>query len=196
MKLGDDGTPGTSVNETIGVSTGTPAGATAAAADTYRFLGWFDNADCTGDPISTAAKYVPAKNAQGLYEEATYYAKFAYATTTLTITNASGHDAIFTVSGKGYGGNGESTSALRIAIPNGQSVTIGGVYVGETYSVVEEGGWSWRYNTAQSHPTQTLVAADNFYSVPAASPVITKWLSGTSWDRKSKTLHVIAPSGG
>ena len=52
---------------------------------------------------------------------------------------ASGETAIFTVTGKGLG------SGITVMIPNGESVTIKGLAVGESYTVTEQSGWSWKY---------------------------------------------------
>ena len=50
-------------------------GSTAAASDGYRFVGWYDNANCTGEALSTDLKYVPQTPAEK-WANATYYAKF------------------------------------------------------------------------------------------------------------------------
>lgn len=66
------------VSEEVAVSTGTALGSTASAnAPTFKFVGWYDNENGTGDPISTAETYVPVK-VEGKYREATYYAFFEY----------------------------------------------------------------------------------------------------------------------
>ncbi|MBO4929611.1 MAG: InlB B-repeat-containing protein, partial [Clostridia bacterium] len=74
----------------------------------------------------------------------TFY--YIVAETSLTITKTwncadfYGQDAIFTVSGGGLSG-------LRVVIPyeGKHSVTITGLKVGETYTVSEDNGWSWRF---------------------------------------------------
>lgn len=65
----------------------------------------------------------------------------AYASLTIVKTGMqAGEQAIFTVSGAGLG------SGLRLIVPgNSGSVTVQGLLVGETYTVTEETGWSWRY---------------------------------------------------
>ena len=94
---------------------------------------------------------------------------------------------LHTVTGKGYAG----ADALRVGIPAGESVTVANVYVGETYTVSEEGAWSWRF-TAQECGSGGLSAGVNVCSVPAAQPVRTLWLSGCDADRKSKPALTIA----
>lgn len=62
--------------ETLKVLSGTASGSTATAANSaYTFVGWYDNEACTGEALSTEAKYVPAK-VDGKNVAATYYAKF------------------------------------------------------------------------------------------------------------------------
>ena len=51
----------------------------------------------------------------------------------------SGETAIFTVTGKGLGSSG-----LTVMVQNGESVTVKGLAVGESYTITE-GGWSWKY---------------------------------------------------
>jgi len=62
--------------ETVLVVTGTPSGSTAAAKEDYVFRGWYTTYACTGTAISTDANFEPSKNADGVYEAKTYYAKF------------------------------------------------------------------------------------------------------------------------
>lgn len=50
-------------------------GSTATATSDYRFVGWYDNANCTGDALTTAADYTPQKSGEK-WTGATYYAKF------------------------------------------------------------------------------------------------------------------------
>jgi hypothetical protein len=183
-------TPETDANNAIKVFSGTAAGSTASANEGFRFVGWFSDEACE-TKVGDNTEFVPQKTGDpGHYPygdadtmTVTFYAKFEYDTTTLTVTNSTGHDAIFTISGKGYGTDGGSP--IVVAIPNGQSVTIANVYVGETYTVSEDGNWSWRY-TPYSGSTNALVAGINPFSVPLETPVRTYWLSGTSYYWKSK----------
>nr|MBR4281093.1 Cna B-type domain-containing protein [Clostridia bacterium] len=74
--------------ETVDMATGTAQGSTAKAnTPTFKFVGWYADATCTGEPLSTDAKFVPTKNANELWpEETTYYAKFEYDVGDLKIT--------------------------------------------------------------------------------------------------------------
>ncbi len=58
-----------------------PAGTGVHVSSYYEFVGWYDNADCTGDPISTdaTATFVPTTPEGGWTTGTyTYYAKFHY----------------------------------------------------------------------------------------------------------------------
>ncbi len=152
-------------SETVKVLSGTAQGSTAtASSNTYRFVGWYSDAKCTNQ-LSTDAKYVPAKN-NNLNVSATYYAKFEYNLTDLTITKkATPYDAndmfIFTVK------HGNEVVA-KVALKAGESVTIKNLTVGETYTVTEDTSWSWRYKdqnpqkiTLTADPTQNVVTVKN-----------------------------------
>ncbi len=67
-------------SETFNVG-GSPKGTTVKVMSYHEFLGWYDNADCTGDPISTdaTATFVPTTPEGGWTTGTyTYYAKFHY----------------------------------------------------------------------------------------------------------------------
>lgn len=155
-------------SETVKVLSGKAQGSTATAnAPTFRFVGWYSDADCTNQ-LSTDAKYVPAK-INNLNVSATYYAKFEYNLTSMTIkkeVTGGAYDAndmfIFTVkdsSGKVF---------AKVAVTDGQSVTVNGLTVGEEYTVTEDNNWSWRYKdqnpqkiTLTADPTQNVVTVKN-----------------------------------
>lgn len=79
----------TLANETLNPDTGTAAGSTATARTGYRFVGWYDNSECTGTALSTEAEYIPTKPEAG-WAEKTYYAKFESLTYTITFTTEAG----------------------------------------------------------------------------------------------------------
>ncbi|WP_183374434.1 InlB B-repeat-containing protein, partial [Faecalicoccus acidiformans] len=62
-------------NESLNPETGTAQGATAKANTGYKFVGWFDNEKCEGNPIWTDEKFIPDKPKDGWVAEA-YYARF------------------------------------------------------------------------------------------------------------------------
>lgn len=155
-------------SETVGAKTGTPNGSTPTANSGYRFVGWFTDEACTNpvpaEWVGPDNKLVPQKNAEGLYDAATYYAKFESSLTTLNIRKT-GFDAadagttfIFRI--KGTDGNTKNID-LRVTIhgyvmgdhvPN---VTVADLPVG-SYTVTEESDWSWRYQPTKREQTITL----------------------------------------
>ena len=93
VQIGENA-PAATASEEVLRSSGTPAGATAAAKENYQFVGWYDNEDCTGDPIETDPTFIPDKTDDGtddgLYGTATYYAKFAQVSDIKVIVHVDG----------------------------------------------------------------------------------------------------------
>ena len=147
-------------SESVKAVNGQPNGSTPTTNEGFKFVGWFTDKDCTkkvaaewvSDNKLTPPKtknYGTEQNPVMGYEAATYYAKFEYDLTDLTIKkewapeddSCYKQDTIFIVKGKGLPEDG-----LRVVIPrNESSVTITGLTVGQTYTVTEDSGWSWRY---------------------------------------------------
>ena len=69
--------------ETIAPATGTPEGSVATPAAGYHLEGWYRD----GELVSTNLNFVPEPNEDGIYEEATYTAKFAPEEQTLYTVN-------------------------------------------------------------------------------------------------------------
>lgn len=65
----------TLASETLNPDTGEATGSTATAEPNYRFVGWYDNADCMGTALSTQTAFTPTKP-EGGWVTTTYYAKF------------------------------------------------------------------------------------------------------------------------
>ena len=115
----------------------------------------------------------------------TFY--YVVAETSLTINktwtgaDCYGQDAIFIISG-------DDLSDLRVAIPydggdQKNSVTITGLKVGTSYTVTEEGGWSWRF-TAEGAKTIQLAATGNeltFTNTLNNDKIY--WFDGSHWKR-------------
>ncbi len=98
------------------VTQGSAASLTATPGSGYEFAGWFNNADCTGDPVANtaAASPVPAANT-------TYYALFKQtAPTRRTVTISDVANAIVTAT---YNGN-TYTEGQNFTVPDGASITI------------------------------------------------------------------------
>ena len=184
--------------ETLKVLTGTAQGSTATAADGYRFVGWYTDAACTAQNlVSTNAEYVPTQpshEADGQkvldpWVAATYYAKFEYNLTTLTVTkeglNQSTTEdcesAIFTVTDSS--GKLVARFALQNNSNDNSSVTIDGLTVGEKYTVTEESGWTWRYESESgSKKSKTLSAKSDENTVKFSNTQKQfQWLGGDNY---------------
>ncbi len=183
---------------------------TATPAANYAFIGWYTNAECTGDPITTDATLDPKaldndyKNS-GFYGNLEYYAKFALEYKDLTI-KTSGADAdqsfVFTVKGQdGYAANVE----MQVYVIGGNSsVTIKHIPAGE-YDIYENNvanthqgdKWTWRYTdtnkqtakvdgvlTANTNETDndtvTFVYDNTSGQIGNGVKIIQNWLNGLS----------------
>ena len=180
------------------VITGTVEGSTPTAATGFQFVGWFKDKDCTqpvdGSWVDANNKLTPQKtkdlgnNVKG-YEAATYYAKFEYDITDLTITKtyADGapkdpnQSAVFVVTG------GDLGDGLTVVLNKGNNfkVVIKGLTVGTTYTVTEKTGWTWRYTTAptsQNSQSIQLVDGEGNNTITFTNKLDNnKWLTGGAW---------------
>lgn len=141
-------------NEVFSMNLAKPAGAVPDAFDGYKFEGWYKDSSCT-IPITISDGEVdddgylyPEKpsgvtNGMNIY----YYAKFVPTISSLTIQNRGVADyeadqaMIYQVVGSGY--DGTPVSMIVTVIGDG-SVTIENLPIG-SYTVSEQGDWSWRY---------------------------------------------------
>lgn len=174
--------PGT--NGIVTAVDGPVAGSTATAKTNYKFVGWYLDAACTQavpEAWVTGSKIVPQKNSTtNLYETATYYAKFDYDTSTLTIKKtgmAANEAAMFTVT------VGGKTYKVALNKDNGFTATISGLTVGSSYTIVEDGNWSWRYKataytyTGKDASGNPIIVAGGSEVEVTNSPKTDKWLS-------------------
>lgn len=175
--------PGT---ETLIRTTGTAQGSTAKPNDGYKFVGWYNNAECTDEPVSTEATFVPQK-VDGMYADATYYAKFELDVFDLTITKAGENidqNQIFVfrvVSADG-------TTDMEVTVKGTGSVKIKGLPLGTTYTVTEDTGWTWQYKPEKETQDVEIngktaeVTFTNTYSksnwLTSFAEVINKWING------------------
>lgn len=159
------------------VMTGEVKGSIPTANPGFKFVGWFTDEPCdirvenviTGAVDATTNKLTPQKRpSDNCHFAATYYAKFEYNLTTLTITKSgaavnadgtgldAGQSFLFKVTGAGLPDGG-----LLIAINGNGSETISGLTVGQEYTVTEETDWSWRYTPTNNGQKITLAANGN-----------------------------------
>ena len=166
-------------------TTGTAQGSTATADASYKFVGWYDNRECTGNPVSTDAKFVP-QQVNGVYEEATYYAKFELDVFDLTITKAGENidqNQIFVF----HVVSDDHKTDMEVTVQGTSSVKIKGLPLGTTYTVTEDTGWTWQYTPDSASKTikpdgDSKVTFTNTYSKPnwltSFAEVINKWING------------------
>lgn len=175
---------------------GPVAGSTAAPASTsnvYKFAGWYLDAACTqavptgwvdGNNKITPQPQDTDNDATTapLYVSATFYAKFEYNLTSLTIVKDGYAETasidpnqtfIFRVTGGDLGTNG-----ILVSIDGDGSKIISGLTVGETYTVTEMESWSWRYDS-DSSKSITLQPSGNTVTITNTRDEI-YWLDGNA----------------
>lgn len=181
------------------VTTGEVKGSAPTAADGFEFVGWYKDEDCT-QPVDSSwvannkltpgrtKNYGTAEKPVMGYEAATYYAKFDYDITDLTITKTydnmldTNQSAVFVVTGGDLGADG-----LTVVLNKGNeySVTIKGLKVGTTYTVTEKTGWTWRYTpdpTSQNSQSIQLVEGDGNNTITFTNKLKNNmWLTGGAW---------------
>lgn len=156
-------------SETVKVKSEDAKGSTAQANENFRFVGWYSDEACTEqNKLSENANFVPAK-VDGKNVEATYYAKFEYDVTTLTITKSGAQDRRYGPDGFIFKVKDSSGKVVAtVAISGNGSTTIGGLKVGETYTVIEDSSWSGLYSCANQSvtllPNGNTVTMVNSYS--------------------------------
>lgn len=187
VPVGPTGVDFGSVNPTsekVKLKSGTAAGSTPTAKEGFRFVGWYTDEACEhpvkGDGWLNGDTIKPQKNADGENVAATYYAKFEYDVTDLSIVktgcseNNLDQTFIFTV-------KGPNNFEQKIVIQGNGEVTIKGLKVGDTYTVTEDTNWSWRYTPDKNPQSCTLQAdVDNKISFNN-SPKPDKWLDGNAY---------------
>ncbi len=178
--------------ETVKQVTGEAIGSTAATtSDVYKFVGWYDNANCQGEPISTDHHYTPIKEKGTLWKDGTtYYAKFEYNLTSLTITKAG--DAyddsdtfIFDVWEVNADGE-EGTRLVAVTLKMGESITVNGLTVGETY-IVSERTASGRYNGHNA--LEIVIAPPNENGTSHNVVIFTNSVRTDKWLSSSDSKH-------
>ncbi len=168
-------------SEEVKVSTGFARGSTAeSTSDAWKFVGWYDNANCTGTALSTDADFAPTKPNGGWVDGTTYYAKFVPNKTSMKIAKTGeAYDETDTFIFEVYDGNNKlATVTLKL----GGSVTIDGVIIGKEY-IVKERTANTRY-TEQDDKTITPEAdADQNVVTFINSVKEDKWLSASDSEK-------------
>lgn len=174
----------------VKVITGTVKGSTPTAATGFKFVGWFKDKECT-QPVDgswvannklTPGKTVKYGDKDG-YEAATYYAKFDYDITDLTITKTydnmldTNQSAVFVVTDN-------AGFSIDVVIHGNGRVVIKGLKVGTEYTVTEK-TWTWRYMTtltSQNSQSIQLVEGDGNNTITFTNTLNNnKWLTGGAW---------------
>ncbi len=193
--------------ETIGASTGKVNGSTpATSSNVYKFVGWYLDADCK-NPVPAGwvdgeNKITPQKPGE-LWVKVTYYAKFEYNLTSLTIDKVFPDGAdysmdinqsfLFTVTGKDADGKDIN---LTVTVHGNGSTIIDGLVIGNEYTITEKTDWSWRYKFSKwehkmnADDATTTTGSTNGAAIKLGeNGTITftnernevKWLDGDSW---------------
>jgi len=147
-----------SYTEEVGMMNGFANGSTAfVKSNVYKFVGWYSDEACE-NLLRTNATYVPAKEDGILWEDGTtYYAKFEYNLTSLTIEKAFPSDTDYTMDPNQtfiFQITGNRVD-LKVTVHGGGATTVDGLTAGETYTITEKTEWSWRYRcNGWSHGTE------------------------------------------
>lgn len=162
---------------------GDAVGSTAAANDSFRFVGWYSDKECT-NKVGGYYKFVPQKSGDA-WTNVTYYAKFEYALTDLTIEKKGWDEAdkdqtfLFQIQGEGVD--------LTVTVHGNGSATVCGLKVGGKYSVTELTDWSWRYNFSNVTTDLTKTDIDKGATVTLTSDaddnkiIFTNTRNNSSW---------------
>lgn len=128
----------------VKVLSGTGATSTAAANEGFRFVGWYQDKECTQliTANDTLNLVIPEDK---VWKPAIYYAKFIYEDGDLTIsrTDAEDDDQVFVYEVK----NTETGGTIYVTVTGNGATTIHGLPLGE-YTVTQHNNWSWRYSDA------------------------------------------------
>lgn len=183
-------------SENVLVISGPVNGSIPTPDDGYKFVGWYLDEGCT-IPVdsswidSSTGKILPQKNADGLYEEDVYYAKFEANNTDLTIKKAYPENADYSIDVnqtfifdiKGISGTTTADIDLTVTVHGDGEITITDLPIGK-YTITEQTDWSWRYAPTDGKISQTITLS------PTEENIVTfentraevKWLDGDSYD--------------
>lgn len=172
--------------ETLIRTTGEAQGSTATPKDGYKFVGWYTDEDCehqVDDSWVGADNKLTPQQENGVYKEATYYAKFELDVFDLTITKAGENidqNQIFVF----HVVSDDHKTDMEVTVQGTGSVTIKGLPLGTTYTVTEDTNWTWQYKPDKSEEVFTpsgdySVTFTNTYSksnwLTSFAEVINSW---------------------
>lgn len=169
--------------DTVKVDSGNPHAVTATAAHRYKFVGWYSDAACQN--LVTADATLPLNKVDGLYPGGTFYAKFEFYLTDLTIsaippagTFRDQQSFIYEVR------DSRNRLITVITMESGKSVTVCDLYIGETYTVTEIQSWSWRFAGTASKSLTLDVSGNALTFTPVETEH--RWLTHDvlAWLRK------------
>lgn len=192
-----------SYSENLLAVSGAASGSTGTvSSNVYKFVGWYiKDAEENYVPVQTTDgtvdgnKFTPIKEENSLWiDGTTYYALFEYNLTSMTIwkaaaegtTISSDETFIFTVTGPGL------ENGLKVIVQGTGSVVIGGLTVGQEYTVTEDTNWSWRYG--EVNPVEIKLAPSNNKVVITNSKTEHHWLSDEG--TKVNKFNEQKPQGG
>ena len=147
-------------SESTTACSGQTNGSKAEANEGFCFVGWYMDEACKipvdeAEGILDGTTFTPVKK-DGAYIGRTYYAKFYYNVTNLTISKTGDADIdenqsfLFRIYSE------EKGVDLTVAIVGNRSVTVTLLPVG-TYTITELTGWSWRYTPESAEKEVTVV---------------------------------------
>lgn len=149
------------------------ASSTATPAAGYKFVGWYQDENCTRlySTDSTIYLFKP----DGGWEVATYYAKFEVDVAPMTIERQNGEDGqvyIYEISR-----NDDPSFVIYVTVTGNGSVTIPNMPI-TSYTVTQQNDWSWRYNDAAKANVELV--AGGVTLIFDDDPFANKWLNHNS----------------
>ncbi|MBO5702788.1 MAG: InlB B-repeat-containing protein [Clostridia bacterium] len=186
-------------SESVGAATGAPS-CIALPEPTFKFAGWYDNAECNGEPISMNEEYTFTKPDGTLWADGTtYYAKFEYNLTQLMLNVSTNSDCSLLINIKGK----NDSVDLDIIVPSrSNGVIVDGLIIGNTYTITIDTDWTkgynwdkWSYDNtsgAGSKAEITLVAEPYSQIIFHVSEIGGAWLSGGTESPTTSTFSSVA----
>lgn len=183
-------------SENVLVKSGVVNGSVPTPNDGFKFIGWYLDEDCT-IPVdsswidSNTGKIIPQKNANGFYQEETYYVKFEATNIDLTIKKSYPDNADYSIDAeqtfifniKGVSGTVTSDIDLTVTVHGNGQITITDLPIGE-YIITEQTDWSWRYELIDGESSKTVMLSpieENLVTFENTRAKV-KWLDGNSYD--------------